>query len=77
MKLMKKNQYGFDFILTKNLKIFTDCKEFFCDLYLFHYFIRLSTTGFYIYDKKKKNIFYKGEERWVLFARLTVEIALV
>lgn len=54
MKLMKKNQYGFDFILTKNLKIFTDCKEFFCDLYLFRYFVRLSTTGFYIYDKKKE-----------------------
>lgn len=54
MKLMKKNQYGFDFILTKNLKIFTDYKEFFCYLHLFHYTIRLSTAGFYIYDKKKE-----------------------
>lgn len=53
MKLMQKNDEGFDFILTKYFKLFTDCGEWFLYIILFHYIIRFSGAGFYIYDKKK------------------------
>ena len=57
MKLMKKNDIGFDFILTKYFKFFTDCGELFCYIILPRYTIRFSTAGFYIYDKKRDKFF--------------------
>ena len=53
MKLMQKNLEGFDFILTKYFKLFTDCGEWFCYIILPRYTIRFSGAGFYVYDKKK------------------------
>jgi hypothetical protein len=55
MKFLKKNNYGFDFILTNHFKLFTDCKEWFCYIALFQYTIRFSSAGFYIYNKKKES----------------------
>ena len=54
MKLMQKNENGFDFILTKNFKLFTDCGVWFCYIILPRYVIRFSDAGFYIYDQKKE-----------------------
>lgn len=53
MKMMQKNEGGFDFVLSKHFKLFTDCGEWFCYIILFRYTIRFSGAGFYIYDKKK------------------------
>lgn len=53
MKLMRKNDEGFDFILTKYFKLFIDCGEWFCYIILPRFTIRFSGAGFYIYDKKK------------------------
>lgn len=60
MKLMQKNEEGFDFILTKYFKLFTDCGEWFCYIILPRYTIRFSGAGFYIYDRKKIISYSKG-----------------
>ena len=53
MKLMQKNEYGFDVIISKFLRIFNDCGYWFCYIELPHYTIRLSySAGSYIYNKK-------------------------
>lgn len=53
MKLMKKNDDGFDIILSKYFKLFNDCGTWFCYIILPRYTIRLSYgAGSYIYDRK-------------------------
>ena len=50
---MKKNDDGFDIILSKYFKLFNDCGTWFCYINLPRYTIRLSYgAGSYIYDRK-------------------------
>lgn len=53
MKFMTKNLEGFDFILTKNFKLFTDCGDWFCYILFPQYTVRFSSTGLYIYNREK------------------------
>lgn len=53
MKLMQKNDDGFDIILSKYFKLFKDCGTWFCYIYFPRYTIRLSLgAGSYIYDRE-------------------------
>lgn len=53
MKLMQKNEDGFDIILSKYFKLFKDCGIWFCYIHFPRYTIRLShDAGSYIYDRK-------------------------
>ena len=53
MKLMQKNEDGFDVILSKHFKLFNDCGTWFCYIHFPRYTIRLSHgAGSYIYDRK-------------------------
>ena len=59
MKLMQKNEDGFDIILSKYFKLFNDCGTWFCYIILPRYTIRLSySAGSYIYDKKRDKIIF-------------------
>ena len=53
MKFMTKNLEGFDFILTKNFKLFTDYGDWFCYILFPRYTVRFSNVGFYLYDREK------------------------
>lgn len=59
MKLMRKSKYGFDVIISKFLRIFSDCGIWFCYVELPHHTIRLSyDAGSYIYNKKTDKYFW-------------------
>lgn len=54
MKLFKKDPpWGYIFIMSKYLRIFTDCGDWFCYIEILHYQIRFSSAGFLVFDKKK------------------------
>ena len=46
MKFLTKNSEGFDFIIAKNFKLFTDCGDWFCYIRFFKHTIRFSSAGF-------------------------------
>lgn len=59
MILMKKNDDGFDIILSKYFKLFKDCGTWFCYIILPRYAIRLShAAGSFIYDRKANKILW-------------------
>lgn len=60
MTLFKRDEYGFDLILSKHLRIFWDCGTFFTYIELPHYTIRISPeAGHYIYNKKTKKYIWE------------------
>ena len=52
MTFMKKNDIGFDFIITKYLRIFKEFDYYFIYIELPKYIIRLSTAGCFINKKE-------------------------
>lgn len=60
MKLFRREEYGYDLIISRFLRIFWDYGYFFCYIELPHYTIRISPhAGHYIFDKKTKTIIWE------------------
>lgn len=58
MIFMKKNNaYGYDFIISKHFRIFTEVGEWFFYIELPNYTIRFSSVGCYLYNKNKNKYF--------------------
>ena len=51
MIFMRKNDIGYDFIITKYLRIFKEFNYWFIYIELSKYTIRISSAGNYIYKK--------------------------
>lgn len=61
MKIFKKNEYGFDLLMSKHLRIFWDCGVFFLYIETKNYTIRFSpSAGHYIYDKRTQKYHWEN-----------------
>lgn len=60
MKIFRKEEYVFDLLISKHLRIFWDCGTFFLYIEFPHYTFRFSPgAGHYLYNKRTKKYLWE------------------